>query len=346
MWQEMFLVEMFPAIQHARQKHVEPQEKSRFSIDFHRKNTYTPSTALIWEIKMERIEFEILSSIAEKRDIGLTADTYRYQLSELNAAREKLENSGLIADGEITEAGMASLEPYKVQRAVFLAAGFGSRMVPITINTPKPMVRVHGKRIIETLIEAVLDAGIEEIYIVRGYLGEQFELLQKKYPMIKLIENPEYDGTGTISSFYYARNLLDRAYVMESDLVVSNPKVVHRYHYTSDFMGTRVNQTDDWFIKTDENGMITEIGIGGEGERCYKLIGMSYWDGRDGRELAHDIKEAYEGPEGRKLPMSFVPFRVYRDKYKINIMPCNASDVIEIDSFAELQEFDEIYKNH
>ena len=39
-----------------------------------------------------------------------------------------------------------------------------------------------------------------------------------------------------------------------------------------------------------------------------------------------------------------VPFRVYRDKYKISIMPCNASDVIEIDSFTELQEYDEIYK--
>lgn len=97
---------MFPAIQHSRQKHVESQEKSRFSIDFHEKNTYTPSTALIWEIKMERIEFEILSSIAEKRDIGLTAETYRYQLSELDEARKKLENAGMIADGEITEAGL------------------------------------------------------------------------------------------------------------------------------------------------------------------------------------------------------------------------------------------------
>ena len=295
---------------------------------------------------MERLEFELLSSIAEHQDLSLRMKTFGFSEKELEATKRKITDKGWLEAEEITDAGLAALEPYKVKRVVFLAAGFGSRMVPITINTPKPMVRVHGKRIIETLIDAVLAAGIEEIYIVRGYLGEQFELLQKKYPMIKLIENPDYDGTGTISSFYYARNLLDHAYVMESDLVVANPKVVHKYHYTSDFMGAKVDQTDDWFLRTNETGTITEIGVVGSGDNCFRLIGMSYWDGRDGQELAHDIKEAYEGPEGHKLPMSYVPFRVYRDKYKINIMPCNASDVIEIDSFAELQEFDEIYKVH
>ena len=293
---------------------------------------------------MDGLEFEVLSSIAEGQDITLRSEVFGYSEDALLAARKRVTDKEWLNSEGITANGLAALEPYKVKRVVFLAAGFGSRMVPITINTPKPMVRVHGKRIIETLIEAVLAAGIEEIYIVRGYLGEQFELLQKKYPMIQLIDNPDYNGTGTISSFYYARNLLDHAYVMESDLVVTNPKVVRKYHYTSDFMGTKVDQTDDWFLKIDETGTINEIGVGGAGNNCFRLIGMSYWDGRDGQALAHDIREAYESPEGRKLPMSFVPFRVYRDQYKINIMPCNASDVIEIDSFAELQEYDEVYR--
>ena len=41
------------------------------------------------------------------------------------------------------------IESVKVKRAIFLAAGIGSRLVPITLNTPKPMVRVHGVRIID-----------------------------------------------------------------------------------------------------------------------------------------------------------------------------------------------------
>jgi NDP-sugar pyrophosphorylase family protein len=63
------------------------------------------------------------------------------------------------------------MEPHKAKRAVFIAAGFGTRLVPITLNTPKPLVRVHGERIIDSLIDACLEAGIEEIYIVRGYLA-------------------------------------------------------------------------------------------------------------------------------------------------------------------------------
>ena len=58
-----------------------------------------------------------------------------------------------------------------VQRAVFLAAGKGTRMAPLTDTVPKPLVKVHGKPIITTLLDAVMMAGIEEIYIVRGYLG-------------------------------------------------------------------------------------------------------------------------------------------------------------------------------
>ncbi len=293
---------------------------------------------------MERLRFEVLSSLAEQRDISLLAEVFGWTAEALEQAEKDLEAEGLLQAGSVTEEGLKALEPYRVRRAVFLAAGFGSRMVPITLNTPKPLVRVHGKRIIETIIDAVLAAGIEEIWIVRGYLGENFELLQKKYPQIRLIENPEYDGTGTISSFYYARNLLEGAYVLESDLVVSNPKVIRRYHYSSDFLGTKVDETDDWFFRADDEGTISEIGVGGSGKNLYKLIGISFWSPEDGRKLASDIEEAYWGPGGKKLPMSFIPFRVYRESYRVSIMPCRETDVVEIDSFKELQAFDEAYR--
>lgn len=293
---------------------------------------------------MEKLEFDILSAAATGRNAGSNKSLNYYPEETVALAVAKLKSNGFLDKNGITGKGLCYLKPYKVKRAVFLAAGFGSRMVPITLNTPKPLVRVHGKRIIETLIDAVIAAGIEEIYIVHGYLGEQFELLRKKYPMIQLIANPEYDGTGTISSFYYARNLLENAYVLESDLVVQNPGVIKKYHYTSDFLGTKTKETEDWFFKTEDGGTISEIGIGGSGDNCYRLIGISYWNGTDGNNLARDIQEAYESPEGKNLPMSYVPFRVYKDKYKISIMPCEKSDVIEIDTFAELQMFDSAYK--
>ena len=111
------------------------------------------------------------------------------------ALKSAFSEAGLVSGGLITPEGREALEPYRVKRALFMAAGFGSRLVPITLNTPKPLVRVHGVRMIDTLLDAVLAAGITEIYVIRGYLSEQFDQLFYKYPMIKFIENPLFkDG--------------------------------------------------------------------------------------------------------------------------------------------------------
>lgn len=113
-----------------------------------------------------------------------------FSLGTVNKIFKELTDSGLLAEGKATEKGLEVMDQYRTKRAVFIAAGFGSRLVPITFNTPKPLVRVKGTRIIDHLIDACLKAGIEEIYIVRGYLAEQFDQLLYKYPMVKFLENP------------------------------------------------------------------------------------------------------------------------------------------------------------
>ena len=154
-------------------------------------------------LELTRKEFEILKILAEKK----TALTQRkleeetgYSLGTINKTIKKMSDLGLVDKAGITQDGFDALEPYRAKRAIFIAAGFGSRMVPITFNTPKPLVRVHGVRIIDRLIEACLEAEIEEIVIVRGYLGEQFDQLLYKYPMIKFINNPVYNEANNISS--------------------------------------------------------------------------------------------------------------------------------------------------
>lgn len=103
----------------------------------------------------------------------------------------------------------------KVQRAVFLAAGKGSRLAPVTDTLPKPLVEVKGRRIIDSLLDAVLAAGIREIYLVLGYRKEAFSVLLEKYPGLRFIENPDFEEANNISSVAYAGNLLSNAYVIE-----------------------------------------------------------------------------------------------------------------------------------
>ena len=70
----------------------------------------------------------------------------------------------------------------RAERAIIMAAGLGNRMRPVTLTTPKPLVKVNGVRMIDTVIRGLHDNGITEIYIVVGYLKEQFYTLEKEYP--------------------------------------------------------------------------------------------------------------------------------------------------------------------
>lgn len=249
---------------------------------------------------------------------------------------KKLINSNSI----ITEKGLNVLENYKVKRAIFLAAGFGSRMVPLTFNTPKPLIRVHGKRMIETLLDAVVEAGIEEIYIVRGYLGEQFEVLLHKYPNIKFVDNKIYNEANNISSAYMIKDLLENAYVLESDLVLSNPKLIRKYEYSSNFLGVPVERTDDWCFET-KNGVITKQKIGGI--NCHQMMGISYYTQKDGKQLKTDIEEVFNSPGGKEKYWDQVPLVEKKQNYKIFVRECRKEDIIEIDTFNELKQIDKTY---
>ncbi len=292
---------------------------------------------------LSRKEFDILELLAvEQKTLTQREleDALGFSLGTINRYTKELVEKGCVIDGAITEKGFHYLEPYHVKRALFIAAGFGSRLVPITLNTPKPLVRVNGKRIIDGLLDAVLAAGIEDITIVRGYLAEQFEQLLYKYPMIKFLENPAYNETNNISSAMCVRYLLSNAYVFEADLVLSNPSIVKKYHYSSNFLGISMERSDDWCFTT-KDGIITSFKMGGL--NCHQAVGISYWDETDGKKLSEHLKITYEQPGGKELFWDQVPFSTFAKEYQVEIRECLASDIVEIDTMRELKEIDKTY---
>ena len=103
---------------------------------------------------------------------------------------------------------------YQAKRAIIMAAGKGERMHPLTEKTPKPLIRVNGRRMIDSVIEGLRENGITEIYVVTGHLKEQFEVLKAKYPGVQLIENPYYETCNNISSLYVAREHLEDCMIL------------------------------------------------------------------------------------------------------------------------------------
>jgi len=295
-------------------------------------------------MELTQKQFDILSTIAtskEKLSQRQLEEKCGCSLGSINKSMKELVNAGFVEDGAVTAEGLNALEPYRAKRAIFIAAGFGSRMVPVTLNTPKPLVRVNGVRIIDTLLDACLEAGISEIYIVRGYLSEQFDQLLYKYPMIRFLENPSYNESNNISSAMAARYLMQNAYVFESDLIISNPSIITKYHYTSDVLGIWKDRTDDWCLDADPNGFVTEEKVGGY--NTYQMVGIYYWNAADGAKLSEHIKEAFLEPGGKERYWETVPNQAYKGQYRIKIRPCSDSDIVEIDTFNELKAIDKTY---
>ena len=293
--------------------------------------------------ELTKKQFTILALLATEKEplsVQQIVEKTAYTAAVVSSVLEQLAVSGYVKDGAITDAGRGALEPYRAKRAVFIAAGFGSRPVPITFNTPKPLVRVRGVRIIDRLIDACLAAGIDEIYIVRGYLAEQFDQLLYKYPMIRFLENPVYNEANNISSSLVARHLLANAYVFEADLLISNPRIITRYHYTSDFLAIRKARTDDWCF-TVKDGVITEQKVGGTD--CWQMVGISYWNGADGARLSRDIADVYASPGGRERYWEQVPLAYCKDHYAVAVRECFDEDIVEIDTFRELKSIDQTY---
>lgn len=294
-------------------------------------------------MSLTRKQFDVLEKMATQSDSYTQRDLERltgHSLGTINRVIKELTDLGFVSNGAITEAGMNALEPYRAKRAVFIAAGFGSRLVPITFNTPKPLVRVKGTRIIDHLLDACLEAGIEEIYIVRGYLAEQFDQLLYKYPTIKFLENPVYNEANNISSSMIAKELLSNAYVFEADLLLSNPKIITKYHYTSDFLAIKKDRTDDWCFEVKDK-VITEEKVGGED--CWQMVGISYWNEEDGKKLANDIPEVYSMPGGKERYWEQVPLVYKKKNYAVEVRECFEEDIVEIDTFKELKQIDPTY---
>ena len=231
------------------------------------------------------------------------------------------------------------------ETAILMAAGLGTRMMPLTQNTPKPLIKVHGKPMIETVIDGLKARGVEHFIAVVGYMGDQFGYLEEKYENLRIVENRDYESINNISSIYAVADELigtdSDIFICEADLYVSD-KDFFRPHLThSCYFGKMVNgHSDDWVFDTDENGRITRVGK--VGDDLFNMVGVAWFKKSDARLLGQLIKDRY-GKQGYEDLFWDDVVNENLDKLDLIVHEIEASQVTEIDAVEELAEVDESY---
>ena len=183
------------------------------------------------------------------------------------------------------------------------------------------------------------------IYVVVGYLKEQFVTLEEEYPGVKLIENPYYDTCNNISSLYVAREYIENAFILDGDQIIYNPEILAPEFERSGYNSVWTDdETDEW-LQTVENGIVTACSRTG-GKGGWQLYSISRWTAEDGKKLKRHLEIEFEQKKNRQIYWDDVAMFCYPEEYQLGIRPMNKDDIIEVDNLSELIALDASYKKY
>ena len=228
-------------------------------------------------------------------------------------------------------------------RAILLAAGMGTRLRPLTLKTPKPLIKVNGESMIEKQIKSLKEIGIDEIILVTGYLKEKFEFLKEKYG-VKIIYNDKYNIYNNIYTMYLVKDYLKDSYVIEGDIYFNKNFLKKDLKYSAYFSAPKYGYINEWILRIDDKNNVIKIETGSE-DGAYIMCGVSYWNETDANFIINKLDEYIANSNFTELFWDDI-VKENIENMNIKIEKIQDDDVYEIDSLDDLERVNDILSAH
>ena len=271
-------------------------------------------------------------TIAERT--GLSVGTFN------SSVRQHVERGDLEKEASgnlrVTDLGVRSLEPYRVDNAIILAAGLSTRFAPISYEKPKGLLRVRDEVLIERQIRQLKEAGIDDITVVVGYKKEYFFYLEELFG-VDIVVNEHYATRNNHSSLMVVLDRLKRTYICSSDnYFIGNPFDSHEHgaYYATQYAK---DATDEWCVRLGSGGRIVGVTIGGADSQI--MLGHVFFDEPFSRRMAQIIRDEWDLPVTRDKLWENL-FIDHIDELHMVARPYPAEMIHEFDALDDLREFD------
>ena len=287
------------------------------------------------EEQLSILESDILSVLCDEPFVNqrILAETSGHSLGVVNRSLRSLIASGYLDEQvQLTPKAVRMFKARAPRNAIILAAGFGMRMVPINLTTPKAFLEVNGEKLIERTIRQLKEAGVQDITVVVGFMKDSFEYLIDEYG-VDLVYNPEFASANNIRSLGLVLSKLSNTYIIPCDIWCDrNP--------------FRRNELYSWYMVSDlidEESTVRvnrkmELVTVSEDEPGNGMIGISYLLDEDAAVVRARMEKLLSAG---KHDEAFWETALYdRDRMFVRARVVHSTDAVEINTYEQLRELD------
>lgn len=290
------------------------------------------------EINPERLtkqESDILYDLYLEPFINqrILSETSGHSLGLVNKSIKRLIAHGYLNEhAQLTDRAFSLFKTRKPKNAIILAAGFGMRMVPINMTTPKALMEVNGERLIDRLIDQLHEVGVNDITVVVGFMKDSFEYLIDEYG-VKLSYAADYASTNNIHSLNTVADKIGNTYIVPCD-IWCNRNPFRRYELYSWYMVSDiVDEGSD--VRVNRKMELVKIPQYSGGN---SMIGICYLTEDEATTVQKRVKEYVKDPS---YDEKFWEETLYTgDRMIVQARVVHASDIVEINTYEQLRDLD------